>query len=74
MSLAERREAQRGAAINQQLPRIAAMMHMLENGEAARIRLNTDNQGRRSFVLHGRRHIASWVAGLPVLMLNATAR
>ena len=62
-------------SINQQLPRIAAMMHMLENGEAARIRLNTDNQGRRSFVLHGRRHIASMGRrGLPVLMLKAMAR
>ena len=55
MSLAERREAQHHAVINQQLPRIAAMMLMLENGEASRIRLTTDNKGRRSIVTHGRR-------------------
>jgi hypothetical protein len=46
MSLAERREAQHHAAINQQLPRIAAMMHMLANGEASRTRLIADNKGR----------------------------
>jgi hypothetical protein len=74
MSLAERREAQHHAAINQQLPRISAMMHMLENGEASRIRLTTDNKGRRSIVLHGRRTVARWLSDKPVLMLNATAR
>jgi hypothetical protein len=74
MSLAERREAQLHAAINQQLPRIAAMMLMLENGEAARIRLTTDNKVRRSIILHGRRPVAGWLSDKPTLMLNATAR
>ena len=50
------------------------MMHMLANGEASRIRLTTDNKGRRSIVLHGRRSVAAWLSDKPVLMLNATAR
>jgi hypothetical protein len=50
------------------------MMHMLENGEAARIRLTTDNKVRRSIILHGRRPVAGWLSDMPVLMLNATAR
>jgi hypothetical protein len=74
MSLAERREAQHRAAINQMLPRIAALTHMIEDGETARIRLSTDTEGRRNIVLHGQRHIAAWLADKPVLMLNATAR
>ena len=47
---------------------------MLANGEASRIRLTTDNKGRRGIVLHGRRSIAAWLSDKPVLMLDATAR
>jgi putative DNA primase/helicase len=74
MSLMERREAFRAAAVNQVLPKIAALTHMLDRGEAARIRLDTDDKGRRKLILHGRRHVANWVSSKPVLMLNATAR
>ena len=74
MTLAERREAQREAAINQHLPKIAAMMHMLATGAGGRIRFATDGKGRRSAVLHGKRQVAGWLADKPILFLNATAR
>jgi putative DNA primase/helicase len=74
MTLAERREAQHAVAINQQLPKIAAMLHMLANGETGRLRLTTDGKGRRSIVLHGKRERAAWLADKPILFLNATAR
>jgi hypothetical protein len=59
MSLAERREAQHHAAINQQFPQIAATAHA-DQGSAQ--------------LPHGRRSIAAWLSDKPVLMLNASAR
>jgi putative DNA primase/helicase len=76
-SLAERREALKAAEINQQLPRIASMLHMLAAGEAGRLRLFTKTDhgnAQRGIVLHGQRKVAQWLREKPVLMLNATAR
>ncbi len=63
MSLAERREAQHHAAINQQFPQIAATAHA---GEWRGLPHRADQKSAQ--------HRPAWLSDKPVLTLNATAR
>jgi putative DNA primase/helicase len=82
MELERRRELARDAAINIQLPQIAAVwdaVHAIltdgENG-AGRIEITTDDDRRgmrRELTVHTQHQVATWLTDLPVLMLNATA-
>ncbi len=78
-----RKEAARAAAINGQLPRIAALTYALEailtKGAPAAglvsVRLDLRRSGSQTVLtVRGQREPAAWLADLPVLMLNATGR
>jgi len=82
MPLDERKEEARRCAINEVLPRIAAVWEataaMLRDGESAAGRLALQTRMTRrgtsiELVVHGQRHLASWLQDVPVLLLNATA-
>jgi hypothetical protein len=83
MSLEDRKAAARGAAVNAQLPRIAALTHALEamltRGDKAAgyvsVRLDVRRTGSQVVLtVRSQREPAAWLKDLPVLMLNATGR
>lgn len=83
MELEKRREIAREAAINSQLPQLAAVWDaahaILTEGEngSGRITLTTHTGRRgvwRELTVLTQHKVASWLTDLPVLMLNSTAR
>jgi hypothetical protein len=81
MSLTERKEIATAAAVNSQLSRIAALTRaiddVLSKGEQAAgyisVWLDTRRSGSQIMLtVRGQKSSAKWLAGLPILMLNAT--
>jgi hypothetical protein len=80
-NLEARAEMARMAAINRQLPVIAAVWQglraLLAEGErgAGRIALGTQDRRRgswREITVHAQKYLATWIADLPIIMLGAT--
>jgi hypothetical protein len=78
MSEAERKEAVRVAEVNSTLPRRAALWRTLgefllsQDDTTGRIEVTVKDGGERSVVLHSRHDINETLAGLPILLLDAT--
>jgi DNA primase len=83
MPLDERREVARKAAVNAQLPSIAALTHAVEailaEGDKAAGLVSVDLETTRTnsqirLIVRGQRRPARWLSDIPVLMLNASGR